>query len=148
MRSVSAVTPGFLTNTSNGVNQDVAPGPPTVLIVDDDDAFRKQLRSLFVRDSGFEACVEAQNAAEALSKATRLSPALAVLNFSLPDMNGLELAQRLRANASELPIFMLTTDYNLDVEKLALSCAITAVFSKLDDLAMLVPNARAACGIE
>jgi hypothetical protein len=43
---------------------------------------------------------------------------------------------------------MLTTDYNLDVEKLALSCAITAVFSKLDDLAMLVPNARAACGIE
>ena len=148
MRSISAVAPGFLT-TPNGLDQGVAaPGPLTVLIVDGDDAFRKQLRTLFVGGSGFGACLEAQNAVEALNEAKRLSPNLAVLNFSLPDMNGLELAQRLRAIAPELPIFMLTTDYNLDVERLALSCSITAVFSKLDDLATLVPNARAVCGIE
>jgi DNA-binding NarL/FixJ family response regulator len=119
-----------------------------VLIVDADDAFRKQLGTLFARGSGFDARVEARNAVEALNEVKRQSPNLAILNFSLPDMSGLELAQKLRAIAPELPIFILTTDYNVDIERLALSRAITAVFSKLDDLATLIPNARAVCEIE
>jgi DNA-binding NarL/FixJ family response regulator len=121
---------------------------PTVLIVDDDKAFRKQLRTFFGHDSGFEACVEARNGAEALKKTKRLLPSLVVLNFSLPDMSGLELAQNLKAITPEMPIFMLTTDYSVKVEKEALSYGIAAVFSKLDDLATLVANARAVCGIE
>jgi hypothetical protein len=47
-----------------------------------------------------------------------------------------------------MPIFLLTTDYSVFTEKKALSCGVTAVFSKLDDLAALVANARAVCGIE
>ena len=35
-----------------------------------------------------------------------------------------------------------------ELEKEALGCGITAVFSKLDDLTTLVSNARAVCGIE
>ena len=120
----------------------------TVLIVDDDKAFRKQLRALFEHDSGFEACVETRNGAEALEETKRLLPSLIVLNFSLPDMDGLELAQNLKAISPEMPIFMLTTDYSLEGEKKALSYGITAVFSKLDDLAALVANARAVSGIE
>jgi CheY-like chemotaxis protein len=121
---------------------------PTVLIVDDDKAFREQLCALFEHDTVFEACVEARNGVEALSKIKRASPNVAILNFSLPDMDGLQLAQNLKAITPELPIFMLTTDYSLEVEKIALSYGITAVFSKLDDLATLVANARAVCGIE
>jgi DNA-binding NarL/FixJ family response regulator len=121
---------------------------PTVLIVDDDKAFRKQLLTLFEHDHVFEACVEASNGAEALGKTQRASPSLVVVNFSLPDMSGLELAQNLRAITPEMQIFMLTTDYSVRVEKKALSYGITAVFSKLDDLAALVANARAVCGIE
>ncbi len=34
------------------------------------------------------------------------------------------------------------------LDKTALSCGITAVFSKLDDLESVVANARAVCGIE
>jgi CheY-like chemotaxis protein len=121
---------------------------PTVLIVDDDKAFRKQLHALFGHGSGFDACVEAANGLEALKKMKQLSSSLVVLNFSLPDMSGLELAEKLRAITPALPIFMLTTDYSVKVEKKALSCGITAVFSKLDDLATLIANARAACGVE
>jgi DNA-binding response OmpR family regulator len=119
-----------------------------VLIVDVDNAFRRQLRTLFDRGSGFDACVVARNGVEALVKVERLLPSLAVLDFSLPDMNGLQLAQKLRASTSELPIFMLTADYGVNIEKKALSCGITAVFSKVDDLATLVANARSVCGIE
>jgi CheY-like chemotaxis protein len=120
---------------------------PTVLIVDDDESFQKQLRKLFDQ-GGFDDFLEASNGTEALKKPKRLLPSLVVLNFSLPDMSGLELALKLRAITPEVPIFMLTTDYSVKVEKQALSHGITAVFSKFDDLATLVANARAVCGIE
>jgi DNA-binding NarL/FixJ family response regulator len=119
-----------------------------VLIVDDDKAFQKKLRTLFDHGSGFGACVEAKKGVEAQKETKRLLPSLVILNFSLPDMSGLELALKLRAIVPGLPLFMLTTHYSVKVEKKALSYGITAVFSKLDDLATLVANARAVCGIE
>jgi DNA-binding NarL/FixJ family response regulator len=121
---------------------------PVVLIVDDDYAFRSVIRTLFESGSGFDACVGAGDGAEALEKAKQVSPNLAVLDFSMPEMNGLQLARELKAIAPKLPIFLLTADCDADLEKEALACGITAVFSKLDDLATLVENARAVCGIE
>jgi DNA-binding NarL/FixJ family response regulator len=120
----------------------------TVLIVDDDDAFRKVLHTLFDNRSGFDVCVEARNGVEAIDKAKSLSPSLAILDFSMPEMNGLQLARKLKEIAPELPIFMLTADYDANFERKALSSGITAVFSKLDDLATLVANARAVCGFD
>jgi DNA-binding NarL/FixJ family response regulator len=119
-----------------------------VLIVDDDHAFRKVLRTLFKEGSGFDNCVEAANASEALDKTKQLSPNLAVVDFSMPEMNGLQLARELKARQPALPIFILTADYNVDIEKEALACGITAVFSKLDDLTALIANARIVCGLE
>ncbi len=121
---------------------------PSVLIVDDDAACRKQLRALLNHGSGFEVCVETTNGVEAIKETERLLPSLVVLSFSLPDMNGLEVAQEISVISPETPIFMLTTDYCVKAEKEALSYGITAVFSKFDDLASLVANARAVCGIE
>jgi len=119
-----------------------------VLIVDDDRAFRTILRTLFEEGSGFDNCVEATNAFEALNKTKQLTPDLAVVAFSIPDMNGLQLAHQLKAREPALPIFMLTADYDVNIEKEALAFGITAVFSKLDDLTTLIANARAVCGLE
>ena len=121
---------------------------PTILIVDDDAGFRKVLHMIFDQGSGFNACLEAGNGVEAIAKTKHLLPNLAVLDFSLPDMNGLQLARELKAIAPELPIFMLTAGNDTKIEGDALSCGITAVFSKLDDLMTLVANARAVCGIQ
>ena len=121
---------------------------PAVLIVDDDHAFRTVLRTLFEEDSGFDDCVEAANASEALNKSKQLSPNLAVVDFSMPEMNGLQLARELKARQPALPIFMLTANYDADIEKEALAFGITAVFSKLDDLTTLIANARVVCGLE
>jgi len=120
----------------------------TLLIVSDDNGFRKQLSTVFDPASGFDTCVQADSGMEALAKIRELSPALVVLDFLLPDMTGLQLARMLKSTTPELPIFMLTMDYNVDIEKDARSCGITAVFSKLDDLAPLAANARVVCGIE
>lgn len=121
---------------------------PMVILIDDDSVFRKHLRALFERDGGFDTCLEARNGEEALTKIGRLSLNLAVVDSSLPDMSGFELAQKLRTIIPELPIFVMTTEYSVSIEKAALSSGISAVFSKLDDLETLVANAHAVCGIE
>jgi DNA-binding NarL/FixJ family response regulator len=121
---------------------------PVVLIVDDDSAFRAAIRTLFESGSGFDVCVAAENGVEAIAKAKQVPPTLAVLDFSMPEMNGLQLAQELRAIAPKLLIFLLTADYDADTEKQALASGVTAVFSKRDDLTTLVDNARAVCGLE
>jgi DNA-binding NarL/FixJ family response regulator len=120
----------------------------SVLIVDDDHAFRTVLRTLFDEGSGFDNCVEAANASEAFDKAKQLSPNLVVVNFSIPEMNGFQFVRRLKTRQPELPIFILSADYNVDIEKEALAFGITAVFSKLDDLTTLIANARVVCGLE
>jgi CheY-like chemotaxis protein len=119
----------------------------TVLIVNNDDSFRKVLRTLF-EQGGFDLCVEARSGTEAIEKSGHLLPNLVILDFSLPEMNGIQLAQKLWEIMPRLPIFMLTADSNVRVEKEALSCGIDAVFFKAEDLETLLPNARAVCGIE
>jgi len=119
-----------------------------VLIVDDDHAFRTVLRTLFENGSGFDNCVEAADVSEALDKTKQLSPSLAVVDFSILKMNGSQLVRQLKAREPTLPIFILTADNDVDIEKEALAFGITAVFSKLDDLTTLIANARVVCGLE
>jgi DNA-binding NarL/FixJ family response regulator len=121
---------------------------PTVLIVEDDIVFRRQVLEVFDHGNGFDAFVEAGTGVEALDKTKCLSPNLAILDHSLPDVGGIQLAQELMEIMPGLRVFMLTTDYSMNIEKNALSCGVTAVFSKLDDLGTLVANARAVCGID
>ena len=121
---------------------------PTVLIVEEDIVFRKHLLEIFDHGYGFDAFAEAANGVEAMDKTKCLSPNLAILDLSLPDVGGIQLAQELMEVMPGLRVFMLTADYSMKMEKNALSCGITAVFSKLDDLATLVDNARAVCGID
>ena len=117
----------------------------TVLIVDQDDSFRTILRALLKQDASFDVFVEAAGATEAIVRARHYVPILAILDSSLPEMNGLQLAQELRKILHHLSIFLLTADHDLRVEKEALSCGIDAVFSKIDDSEAVVANAAAVC---
>jgi CheY-like chemotaxis protein len=79
----------------------------TVLIVDNDSSFRKVLCTL-LEQGGFDSCIEARSGTEAIEKSRHLLPNLVILDFSLPGMNGLQLAQELREILPRLPIFMPT----------------------------------------
>lgn len=120
----------------------------SVLIVENDDSLRAVLCTLFGQGSGFDLCIEARSGTDAIDKARHLLPNLVILDFSLPEMNAVQLAQELTEIMPRLPIFMLTAGRDLYAEKEALSSGIDAVFSKLDDLGTLLANARAVCGIQ
>src|SRR6266540_4012999 len=76
-----------------------------ILIVDDDPHIR-ELSSLFLRNDGFEV-YEALDGVDALSKLDSIKVDLFIIDVMMPNMNGWELCQQLRA-AYDFPILMLT----------------------------------------
>jgi DNA-binding NarL/FixJ family response regulator len=65
----------------------------TVLIVDDHAGFRASARRL-LECEGFEVVGEAHDAASAIDAVRDLDPDIVLLDVQLPDLNGVELAER------------------------------------------------------
>lgn len=78
---------------------------PVVFIVDDDISIRESLESL-VADAGWRPEVFA-SAQDFLSRPRESLPSCLVLDVSLPDLNGLELQERV-ADRTDLPIIFIT----------------------------------------
>lgn len=80
----------------------------TVLIVDDDPGARDILEALLLKEEYRLAF--ASNGDDALKKAVELMPSLILLDVMMPEMDGFEVCQRLRAIPllAEVPIIMLT----------------------------------------
>jgi two-component system, OmpR family, response regulator MprA len=77
-----------------------------VLVVDDDRALRDALRRALTL-GGFEVVV-AESGREGLERVRTTRPDVVVLDVLMPDVDGLEVSQRLRADGDRTPILMLT----------------------------------------
>ena len=119
----------------------------TILIVDDDEVLSQVLRRVLTRD-GYQV-VEAGSVAQALALTQVSKPQLALLDLSLPDGDGMELATSMRAQGVECPLILVTA-YPLRLrDQPDLSNAFTRILTKplnLQDLrqaieAALVPAA-------
>lgn len=84
------------------------PQKSTILIVDDEPSGRDTLEALLFAE-GYNLAF-ASSGSEALSQAADLTPDLILLDVMMPDMNGLEVCKRLRADPllAEVPIIMVT----------------------------------------
>ena len=76
-----------------------------ILIVDDDAHIRELIR-VFLRNDGFEV-IEAIDGVDALSKLDSLKADLAIIDVMMPNMDGWQLCQELKATF-DIPVLMLT----------------------------------------
>ena len=81
--------------------------PLTVLIVDDHDGFRRVARQLLETD-GYDVVAESATGGDALETADRVRPSVVLLDIGLPDMNGIDVADRLK-HADAPPAVVLTS---------------------------------------
>ena len=78
-----------------------------ILLVDDDDYLRSVISNQ-LRHKGLVAFAEAAKASEAFDKINTFKPDLILLDIELPDGNGFDICQSLRAVGFQKPIIMLT----------------------------------------
>jgi DNA-binding response OmpR family regulator len=78
---------------------------PTVLLVDDDEAVRRMVRSLLERE-GYAVC-DAPDGAAGLRELYDRRPELAIVDADMPEMDGYTLVERIR-EVSQIPVLMLT----------------------------------------
>jgi len=84
---------------------------PKVLIIDDEEAIRASLKMIFEYE-GYE-CVLAANADAGLKIAARESPDLIFLDIKMPQMDGMEVLKRLKAEGEEAPVVILSGHGNV-----------------------------------
>ncbi|MCL4304046.1 MAG: response regulator transcription factor [Anaerolineae bacterium] len=78
----------------------------TILVADDDQKLLKMVRRTLIYE-GFQV-VTAENGREALAKLEVEAPDLVVLDWMMPELDGLELLHRLRGVGDEVPVLILT----------------------------------------
>ena len=79
-----------------------------ILLADDHAVVRAGLRALFDPHPDVEVVAEAEDGTEAVRRAGELQPDVAVVDFSMPGLNGAEAADRLRHDAPDVKVLVLS----------------------------------------
>lgn len=93
-----------MTSTSDLVRRD---GAPVRVLVVDDEPMLTDLLSMALRMEGWEVRA-ASSGLDALQQARDYSPDAMVLDVMMPDLDGLQVLQRLRAAGDDVPVLFLT----------------------------------------
>ena len=101
---------------------------PVVLIVDDDEVTRSLLRHTLPRDRYDVA--EADNATAALALLAESIPALVMLDWRMPDGDGLEVLTELRKRSADAPVIMLTAERGAAARQVAEGLGASAFLTK------------------
>jgi DNA-binding NarL/FixJ family response regulator len=90
------------------------PNKKTILLVDDHTLFREGLKAIISRNPSYEVVGETGRGDAALQMARTVRPDLALVDISLPDQSGIEVALQLRKQLPKTVIMMVTMHSKVD----------------------------------
>ncbi len=80
----------------------------SILIADDHELVRKGIRMVLEGRPGWEVVAEASNGQDAVKKVQETKPQVAILDISMPVLNGLEATRQISKSSSETKVLILT----------------------------------------
>lgn len=116
-----------------------------VLIADDHAVVRRGLRALLASQPGIEVCCEAASGTEALECVKKEKPDLVVLDLTMPEMNGLQVARAAREESPETDILVLSVHFSEEIAREVLRSGAIGYVLKSDadtELLAAVDHAR------
>lgn len=101
-----------------------------IMIIDDHPLFREGLKSIVERDSRFKVVGEAGTGRQGIRMAKQLSPDLAVVDISLPDINGIQVTNEMRSAAPDVSIMIVSMHSKIDYIAEAFQAGATGYVAK------------------
>jgi DNA-binding NarL/FixJ family response regulator len=121
----------------------LATEPVKILLADDHPVVRRGVRALLESGRGFRVVGEASDGAETLRLVEALTPEIVLLDISLPDRNGLDVACQLRREAPNVKVVIFTMHFGDEVERQCLQAGARAYVLKSNDDDQLLDALRA-----
>jgi DNA-binding NarL/FixJ family response regulator len=115
----------------------------TILIADDSANVRSVIREFLKDVPDLKICGEAVNGLDAIEKAKKLKPNLVLLDLSMPEMNGIEVASILKKTMPDVLIILFTMYSNNIGKALVSTIGVDAVLTKPDGMRQIVDTVNA-----
>jgi DNA-binding NarL/FixJ family response regulator len=103
-----------------------------ILIADDHAIVRRGLRALLDSQPGLEVCAEASTGIETMERVQRYKPDLLMLDLTMPEMNGLEVAREVHKQLPETAVLILSMHFSEEVAREVLRCGALGYVLKSD----------------
>jgi excisionase family DNA binding protein len=110
--------------------------PPVILIVDDDADVRSVIAEALQTGSAEVNIIEARNGVDALLIIGRSRPDMIILDVIMPDMNGYDVCERLKANDNvrNIKLIGISGDHSTEVRERITAAGVDMFFTKPLDL--------------
>jgi DNA-binding NarL/FixJ family response regulator len=113
-----------------------------IIIADDHAIVRRGLRMLLEAQPGWEVCCEADNGQTAVERALAGQADIAILDYSLPVLNGLEATRQIRLGSPSTEVLLYTMHNNEDVIRDVLKAGARGYVLKTEDDSEVVNAVR------
>jgi DNA-binding NarL/FixJ family response regulator len=103
-----------------------------ILLVDDNPSVRHYLRAILELQATWRVCGEARNGAEALHKVLESPPDVILLDYQMPDLNGVDVARQICELFPKIPILMVTLHLSRQLADAARLAGVRGACAKQD----------------
>ena len=103
-----------------------------ILLVDDNPSVRHYLRAILEQQTAWQVCGDARTGAEALHKVLESPPDLILLDYQLPDLNGVDVARQISDLFPKIPILMVTIHLSRQLADAAREAGVRGACAKQD----------------
>ena len=117
--------------------------PLKILIADDHELIRDGLKARLEKHEGWKVCGEAVNGRQAVEMARTLTPDVAVLDISMPELNGIEATRQIRKACPKTEVLILTMQESEGLVRDVLAAGARGFVLKTDTSRLLVAAVEA-----
>jgi DNA-binding NarL/FixJ family response regulator len=104
----------------------------SLLVADDHDVVRRGIRALIQDQPGWEVAAEAKDGRDAVTKATEFQPDVAILDISMPALNGIDAAMQIAKLSPRTKVLILTVHESDHLSRKALDAGAHGYILKTD----------------
>ncbi len=119
--------------------------PVRILVADDHEVVRKGVCALLESHPGWTVVGEAVTGRDAVKKAQKLKPDVVVLDYSMPELNGLEATRQILKTVPRTEVLVLTMYDSEQVTKQVLAAGARGYVLKSDAVRDMVAAVEALC---